>query len=186
MFPDASVCDKAPFVISFPQSPARVSSCGFNNDRCAGGDNRPLSFSPLTENNRPHIREQLFFCLVWVEDFKSSRERFQRALIMPPLLFSHLQVHALNASPHMSAGLESQLCFDVEEAHNWHVVLRFNRWPPRSFDLLACLDAGSVRQRRRRRSAEGAQALKAVVQMFGSCLIPPSAPPAPAPLKHRA
>lgn len=85
-----------------------------------------------------------FFCLVWVEDFKSSRERFQRALIMPPLLFSHLQVHELNASAHMSAGLESQLCFDVDEAHNWHVVLRFNRRPPCSFELLACLDAGSV------------------------------------------
>lgn len=110
-------------------NPWRVSLCGFNNDRCSDGDNRPLSFSSLTENNRPHIREQLlsffFFCLVWVEDFKSSRERFQRALIMPPLLFSHLQVHELNASAHMSAGLESQLCFDVEEAHNWHVVLRF-------------------------------------------------------------
>lgn len=124
-------------------------------------------------------------CLEWVEDFKSSRERFQHALIMPPLLFSHLQVHGLNASAHMSAGLESQLCFDVEEAYNWHVVRCSNRQPPQSLDLLACLDAGSVRQRRRWwSSAEGAEACKAVTQMFGSCLISPSAPLAPAPLKH--
>lgn len=177
MFPDASVCDKAPFVISFPQSPARVSSCGFNNDRCAGGDNRPLSFSLLTENNRPHIREQLFFCLVWVEDFKSSRERFQRALIMPPLLFSHLQVHALNASPHMSAALESQLCFDVEEAHNWHVVLRFNRCsllrPPRLFRCRKCATKATAEERR---GSSGPQSSGADVWQLPHPSVCPSGP----------
>lgn len=57
LFLDASVYDKERFVIPFPQFPARVSLCGFNNDRCAGSDNRPLSFSVLMENNRAHIRE---------------------------------------------------------------------------------------------------------------------------------
>lgn len=32
---------------------------------------------------------------MWVEDLKSSGERFHCALIMPPLLFSHVQVHAV-------------------------------------------------------------------------------------------
>lgn len=75
---------------------------------------------------------------------RAARERFQRALIMPPLLLSHLQVHELNASAHMSAGLESQPCFDVEEALNWHVVLLFSRQPQCFLDRFACLDAGSV------------------------------------------
>lgn len=55
LYHDASVCDEALFFIPFPQFLARVSLCGFNNDRCSDSDNRPLSV--FMENNRLHIRE---------------------------------------------------------------------------------------------------------------------------------
>lgn len=57
LYHDASVYDKAYFVIPFPQFLVRVSLCGFNNDRCADSDNRPFSVGALMENNRLHIRE---------------------------------------------------------------------------------------------------------------------------------
>lgn len=68
------------------------------------------------------------YLLVW-ENTSERRERFQHAVIMLPLLFSNLQVHALNALVYMSAGLKSQLCFDVGEAYNWHFMLNFNSHP---------------------------------------------------------
>lgn len=57
LYNDASVYDKARFVIPFPQFLVPVCLCGFNNDRCADSDNGPFSVSVLTENNRLHIRE---------------------------------------------------------------------------------------------------------------------------------
>lgn len=57
LYRDASVYDKAHFVIPFPQFLVHARLCGFNNDRCADGDNGPFSVRALMENNRLHIAE---------------------------------------------------------------------------------------------------------------------------------